>query len=159
MEKRMNRVIIVIVLVGVGVVGLGFYRGWFRLGSDNADGKSNITLSMDGKKIQEDGKKALANVKDAGSDLKEKIAGPGEKSMDGMVVSVSADQLTMTDKEGKEHGHALAVNVKVTCDGKTCVATDLKAGMKVRVTTEAADRQAATRIEALDHNLNFDAGT
>ncbi|HYV35963.1 MAG TPA: hypothetical protein VE988_09690 [Gemmataceae bacterium] len=155
----MKRLFIVLVLVGVGVVGLGFYRGWFRIGSDNADGKSNITLSMDGKKFQEDEKKALANVQGVGNSIKDKVAGPAEKSMDGTMVSVSGDKLTMIDKEGKEHGHPLAANVKVTCDGKNCLATDLKAGMKIRVTTDAADRQAATRIEALDRNLNFDAGT
>jgi hypothetical protein len=155
----MKRLFIVIALVGVGVVGLGFYRGWFGIGSDNSDGRSNITLSMDGKKMQQDGKKAIANVQDVGSNLKDKIAGPAEKSMDGTMVSVSGDKLTMMDKEGKEHGHPLAASLKVTCDGKSCMVTDLKAGMKIRVTTDAADRQAATRIEALDRNLNFEAGT
>jgi hypothetical protein len=35
----------VLVLVAAGIVGLGFYQGWFHVGSDNADGKSNVTLS------------------------------------------------------------------------------------------------------------------
>jgi GH24 family phage-related lysozyme (muramidase) len=75
--------------------------------------------------------------------------------MDGTVVSVGADKLTMADKEGKEHSHALAANVKVTCDGKTCTALDLKAGMRIRVTTDTTDQHAATRIEALDKDTAF----
>ena len=75
--------------------------------------------------------------------------------MDGTVVSVSADKLTMANKEGKEHSHALAANVTVTCDGKTCTAADLKAGMRIRVTTDDAAPHAASRIEALDTDAAF----
>jgi len=52
----MNRMVWVAILVVLGIVGLGFYRGWFRAGSENADGKRNVTLSMDTEKIQEDKK-------------------------------------------------------------------------------------------------------
>jgi hypothetical protein len=151
----MKRLLFVLVLIGAGAVGFGFYRGWFHLGSDQADGKSNVTLSMDTGKFQEDRKTAVANVQGVGRQIKDKVAGPSEKTMDGTVVSVSGDKLTMTNKEGKEHSHALAANVKVTCDRKTCTAADLKAGMRIRVTTDTADRQAAARIEALDQDAAF----
>ena len=114
----MTRLLFVLVLVGASAVGLGFYLGWFHIGSDNADGKSNVTLSVDTDKFQEDRKTAVANVQDVGRQIKDKVAGPGDKTMDGTVVSVSGDKLTMTNKEGKEHGHTLGANVKVTCDGK-----------------------------------------
>ncbi len=154
----MQRFLFVLVLIAAGVVGLGFYRGWFHIGSDTADGKSNVTLSVDKDKFNEDEKKAVADVRDAGQKIKDKVVSPGEKSMDGTVVSVSDDKLTMTNKEGKEHHHALAVNVKVTCDGKTCTTADLKAGMRIRVTTDTTDRHAAIRIEALDNNRDFEKG-
>jgi translation elongation factor P/translation initiation factor 5A len=140
----MKLVLIVLVLVAAGVVGLGFYQGWFHLGSDSADGKSNFTLSVDKEKFQEDTQKA-----------KSKVAGASDQTMDGTVVSVSADNLTMTNTEGKEQSHTLAANVKVTCDGKTCTPADLKPGMRVRVTTANAEPHAVTRLEALDTNRSF----
>jgi len=154
----MQRLLFVLVLVGAGAVGLGFYLGWFHIGSDNADGKSNVTLSVDTDKFQEDSKTAAADVKDLGHKVKDKVAGPSEESLDGTVVSVSGDKLTMTNKDGKEHGHTLAANVKVTCDGKVCKAADLKPGMRIRVTTENAEPHTATRIEALDNNRDFEKG-
>ncbi len=154
----MKVLLFVLILIGAGIVGLGFYRGWFHVGSDNADGKSNVTLSVDTNKFQEDRKSAEAEVKGLGHQNKDKVAGPSEKTMDGTFVSVSADKLTMANKDGKEHGHALAANVKTTCDGKTCTAEDLKAGMRIRVTTDDAAPHAASRIEALDKNSDFEKG-
>jgi hypothetical protein len=154
----MQRLLFLLVLVGIGVVGLGFYLGWFHIGSDSADGKSNVTLSVDGDKFREDRKTAAGNVQDLGRQLKDQVAGPSGKSMDGTVVGVSGDQLTLTSKEGQEHKHTLAANVKVTCDGKACLAADLKPGMRVRVTTESAQPHAATRIEALDTHRDFEKG-
>lgn len=148
----MQRLLFVLVLVGAGVIGLGFYRGWFHIESDNADGKSNVTLGVDTEKIQEDKTKAVAKAQEVGRQIKDKVAGPNEQTMDGTVVKVTRDKLTMTDKEGKEHSHTLVANVKVTCDGKTCTAADLKAGMRIRVTV---DRDAAARIEALDNDIAF----
>src|SRR5437870_4009396 len=103
----MKRLLFMLVLVGVGIVGLGFLQGWFHVGADKADGKSNVTLSMDTDKFQEDRKAAQEKVQAVGNKIKDKVAGSSEKSMDGSVVSVSADKLTMTNKEGKEHSHTL----------------------------------------------------
>jgi hypothetical protein len=154
----MSRLLCVVALVGACVIGLGFYLGWFHMGSDNADGKTNVTLSVDKEKIKEDSKTAVAKVEDVGHQIKDKVAGSGEKSMDGLVVSVSGDKLTMTNKDGKEHSHTLPANVKVTRDGKASTVSDLKPGMRIRVTTEGANSNAATRIEALDSNPEFEKG-
>lgn len=151
----MNRILVVLILIVAGILGLGFYQKWFHVGSDQAQGKSNVTVSMDTDKFQEDRKTAQEKVQDVGNAIKDKVMGSSEKSMDGAVVSVSADKLTMTSKEGKEHSHPLAANAKVTCDGKSCSAQDLKAGMKIRVTMDTADRHAAARIEALDKETAF----
>jgi hypothetical protein len=161
----------VLLLVGVGIVGLGFYQGWFHIESDKAEGKSNVTLSVDKGKFQEDRIKAEEKVQAVEKNIKDKVAGPSEKSKDGthvlvasnshdgQVVSITSDQLVMTNTQGKEkHTHALAAGIKITCDGKVCKALDLKAGMKVRVTTENAAPHGATRIEALDNNRDFEKG-
>jgi len=161
-ENIMKRFLLVLVVIAAGIVCLGFYQEWFQIGSDNADHKSNVTLSVDTDKIKEDKNAAVAEVKDLGHQIKDKVAGPSDKTdktMDGTVVSVSADKLTMANKEGKEHSHALAANVRVTCDGKTCTAADLKAGMKIRVTTDDATPHAASRIEAIDKDAAFASST
>ncbi len=58
----MNRLLIVLVLIVAGVGGLGYYLGWFRIGSDSADGTTHVTLTVDEKKIEEDKKKAVKDV-------------------------------------------------------------------------------------------------
>ncbi len=154
----MQRLLFVFVLLVAGVVGLSFYMGWFRISSDSSDDKSKVTFSLDKKKFQEDKNTAEEKMQNLGHQVKDKTAEQPAQSMDGTVVSISADKLTMANKEGKEHDHTLAANVKVTCDGKTCIAADLKRGMKIRVTTEKAEPHAATRIEALDNNRDFEKG-
>src|SRR4051794_6622666 len=113
----MKRLICALVVVGVGVVCLGFYLGWFNVGSTNSDGKSKVTLSVDTDKIHADEQKAVDKVTDLGHQMKDKVAGSSQNTMDGTVVSLSSDKLTMTGKDGKEHAHKLAANVTVTCDG------------------------------------------
>jgi predicted DNA-binding antitoxin AbrB/MazE fold protein len=78
-----------------------------------------------------------------------------ESTHDGKLVSITADKLTMTNAEGKEHSHTLAGELQVTCDGKSCQPADLKPGARIRVTTQGADGKVATRIEALDKNTAF----
>jgi len=82
-----------------------------------------------------------------------------EGTHDGKVVSISGDKLVMTNAEGKEHSHTLARGVKLTLDGKACEAAQLKAGTRIRVTTEGADKQLATRVDGLDKNPDFAASS
>src|SRR4051794_12847315 len=58
---------------------------------------------------------------------------------EGKVVSAKEGKLTMETK-GKEHTHDVAPTAKITCDGKACKLSDLKAGVFVRVTTDDANR-------------------
>jgi Cu/Ag efflux protein CusF len=68
---------------------------------------------------------------------------------EGKVVKAEAKKLTMTDKDGKEHAHDVGADAKVTCDGKECKLEELKAGMKIKVTTEKKDEKlVVTKIEA-----------
>jgi hypothetical protein len=152
----MPRIMIVLVLLVAGVVGLGFYRGWFSVTSDSADAKSNITLTMDQDKFQEDRKSATDSVQGLGQQGEVEAGAPGEKSMDGTLVSVSGDTLTMTNEEGMEHSHALVAGAEVTRDGKAGEVADLKPGMRLRVTTESAEPYAVTRIEVLDEMADFE---
>jgi hypothetical protein len=168
----MKKLLIVVVLLVAGIAGLGFYRGWFSVASDSAKAKSNITFSVDKDKVQKDeetvvekvrdvghqAQEKVEKVRDAGHQAQEKAAAPDEERMDGTLVRAGSDELTMTTKAGEEQTHALAAGVKVSCDGGVCTAADLKAGMKIRVTTEHDSPHAATRIEALDKHSAFEAG-
>lgn len=77
--------------------------------------------------------------------------------LEGQVISITADELVMANKDGKLFTHALADDAQVTCDGTTCKAEDLKPGRKIHVTTEEGDRNVVTCIEALDKNADFAA--
>jgi hypothetical protein len=68
---------------------------------------------------------------------------------EGKIVKVDGNKITMTDKEGKnEHTHTLAPDAKVMCDSKECKVDDLKAGLRVRVTTKPGDKDTAVKVEA-----------
>jgi hypothetical protein len=71
-------------------------------------------------------------------------------SHQGKVVEVSAGKLTMTDIAGKnQHTHDVASDAAVSCEGKTCGLTDVKAGDMVTVTIDTKDgKTVATKVEA-----------
>lgn len=71
-----------------------------------------------------------------------------EETHEGILVSAGADTLTMTDKDGKnQQTHTVAVDAKITCDGKECKLEDLKKGITLKVTTKKGDKPVAVRIE------------
>jgi hypothetical protein len=65
----MRGLLIVVVLLIVGIVGLGFYRGWFQVSSnrDNEDQKVNTTFTVDEERIEKD-KEKLQGVVDGARD-------------------------------------------------------------------------------------------
>lgn len=77
------------------------------------------------------------------------------KTHDGTIVSITSTELVMTSKDEKEHTHTLAKSATMTLDGKDCKAEDLKAGLKIRVTTKNGNLKAATHVEAISKNANF----
>jgi hypothetical protein len=78
----MNRFLIVLLLLVAGIVGLGYYLGWFRLSTDRTDQKTNITITVDQEKIREDEAKAKEKVQEAGQKVKARIGAGSEKSKD-----------------------------------------------------------------------------
>ena len=86
----------------------------------------------------------------AGGENKERV------SHDGLVVSISGDELVMKSDEGAdEHTHTLAPRARMSCDGKACKSKDLKAGMHIRVTTHGDDTKVAYRVEAIEQHSRF----
>jgi len=82
---------------------------------------------------------------------------PGEKlaSHEGKVVSATGNTLVMT-ADGKEHTHTLAADARIMVDGKAAQLSDLKPGMRIRVTTPKDNAKMAVRVDALDKNKQFE---
>lgn len=70
----MKRLFVVLVLIAAGIAVLGFSRGWFSVASATADDRSNVTLSVDKGKIQQDKETATGKVRQAGQDAKDKAS-------------------------------------------------------------------------------------
>ena len=69
----MKALVFVVILLLVGIVGLGFYRGWFRLSMDNTDHQPSATVTVDKDKIHVDEQKAKDKVQGFEQEAKEKI--------------------------------------------------------------------------------------
>jgi hypothetical protein len=78
----MKRFMILVVVIVACIAGLGFYRGWFHVGSDADDDKRSVTFTADPNKIKDDEKKVVEKVKDLGHQAKGKAAAPTEKTKD-----------------------------------------------------------------------------
>lgn len=78
----MSRLFILFVLIVVGVVGLGFYRGWWRFASDSTGTKVHLNVTVDKDKIQEDKQEALEKVQDLRQELYDKVTTGTEESKD-----------------------------------------------------------------------------
>ena len=69
----MRTLMFVVVLLLVGVVGVGFYRGWFQVSTDNTDQRPSATVTVDKNKIHADEQKVKEKMEDFGQEAKEKI--------------------------------------------------------------------------------------
>ena len=55
----MRRLFVVLALLAAGVVGLGFYRGWWAVGSAGTDDKAGVTVTVDKDKLRTDKDRAV----------------------------------------------------------------------------------------------------
>ncbi|MGL4513084.1 MAG: hypothetical protein ACRCT8_08315 [Lacipirellulaceae bacterium] len=76
---------------------------------------------------------------------------------DGVIVSMSSDQLVMVGEDGAEHSHAITKDATLLFDGKACKERELKAGTKIRVTTKSDDASAVVQVEGIEKNTEFSA--
>ena len=82
----MKRFLITIVLVlFVGLVAAGFYRGWFALSSRSPEAgsnKVNVNLTVDGDKMQEDAETVKKKAAELTGKVTEEAKGPGDLASD-----------------------------------------------------------------------------
>jgi hypothetical protein len=58
------RFLILFILIAIGVLSLGAYRGWFNVASDSTAGTSNLTVTVDKAKVKQDANMAKETAKD-----------------------------------------------------------------------------------------------
>ena len=75
----MKRLLVVFVLLAAGVVGLGFYLGWFHFTTGGTDANPSATITVDQDKIKADKEKAAEKVQDLGEKAKDKASAAADK--------------------------------------------------------------------------------
>jgi hypothetical protein len=70
----MKALVFVLVLLLAGIIGLGFYRGWFRLSMESMDNRPSATITVDKDKIHEDEQKSKDKVQGIEQEAKKKIS-------------------------------------------------------------------------------------
>ena len=73
----MRKLLVVLLLLVVGVVGLGFYLGWFEVSTsrDPNTGKTGVELTIDRDKMKSDTQKAEQPITDGVRKPKERPEG------------------------------------------------------------------------------------
>jgi len=67
------KLLLLIVLLA-GLVGLGFYQGWFHFDSQNSSSKTDITITVDKDKLTADEQKAREKVQDLAHQAQDKTS-------------------------------------------------------------------------------------
>lgn len=83
-------------------------------------------------------------------DAAQQIPGPDQGNLEvheGQFLSFREGTLEMTDIQGKKLSHHLAPGAQIMIDGKDAKPEDLKADMKLKVSTKKGDPQTVTKIE------------
>jgi predicted negative regulator of RcsB-dependent stress response len=75
----MKALVFVLVLLLAVIVGVGFYRGWFRLSMQSMDNQPSATITVDKDKIREDEQKSKDKVQGFEQEAKKKISAPAAK--------------------------------------------------------------------------------
>jgi hypothetical protein len=75
----MKTLLVVVVLLLVAIGALGFYRGWFRVSTDNTTQRPSATITVDQNKIKADENKLKERVQEFGNKAKETTGDDTEK--------------------------------------------------------------------------------
>lgn len=75
----MKALVLVVLLLLVGIAGLGFYQGWFRLSTDSTDHHPSATITVDKDKIHADEQEAKDRLQGVGQTVKDRVGGLTDK--------------------------------------------------------------------------------
>ncbi len=82
-------------------------------------------------------------------------AGTATCSFEGKFVSIAGSRLVVESDHDAKTTYALASDALLTCDGKIGKEETLKAGRRIRVTTQKGNSNMVTGIEWLNKNTSF----
>jgi hypothetical protein len=84
-----------------------------------------------------------------------------QDTLEGKLVKISANKLTMTDKDGMlEVTYKIADDAVVTCDGKQCKTSNLGKGCKLILTLkDEGDKKIIVKIKALSEGGRLHAAS
>lgn len=95
--RRFGGFLTFVVVLLVIVAGVGFWQGWFSFSSGDADGRTDLTLSVDKEKIEQDTGAALDATRREAREVGEKIKAASDiTSVEGVVESVDAQERSVT---------------------------------------------------------------
>jgi hypothetical protein len=69
----MSRFLVGLLLLVIILVGVGYYLDWFHIKRDNADGKTDIQVTIDKAKIEADEKRAKRKIENLGHQADERV--------------------------------------------------------------------------------------
>lgn len=72
----MSRLLTVLVLVAVGVIGLGFYLGWFSFSSTRTGDKVDVNVTIDQEKMRQDKEGVRKKAQEVEQKVKERVSQP-----------------------------------------------------------------------------------
>ena len=84
-------------------------------------------------------------------------AGSATCSFEGKFVSIAGSRLVVESDHDAKTTYAIASDALLTCDGKIGKEETLKAGRRIRVTTQKGNSNMVTGIEWLNKNTSFPA--
>jgi len=70
----MKALFVVVVLLLVGIIGVGFYQGWFHITTHGTNQQSSATITVDKDKIRADEGKAKEGMQALGKKVTGKIS-------------------------------------------------------------------------------------
>jgi hypothetical protein len=70
-DLAVKRFLFVIVLLVAGVLALGYYREWFKFSSVSSDQSTDIHVTVDKNKVNEDEEKAKEKLKELGGKIRD----------------------------------------------------------------------------------------
>jgi hypothetical protein len=69
----MKRLLCIVVLLIAAVVALGYYLDWFKISTGGTEDKTNISITIDKNKVQQDTEKAKEKTKEKAEELQNKV--------------------------------------------------------------------------------------
>jgi hypothetical protein len=143
----MMRFLGLLLLLAIGVLAFGFYRGWFDASTAEAGGKRGIQITWNTDKFKEDMDKAGSSIKSMSQSVVDKVKGKAktvsatQSELEGRVTAVDSanDQVTL-DVDGEP----ITLVVPETPAAEQRSLEDLK-GKDVRVTLEKVGETMVVR--------------